>query len=96
MKIVSSTLKINTKKGNNFSHIAPNIGEQIFRNRIVKKKWLTTAELAIYLGCTVAAVRNRVYRGQLKANKPFGINGKCYFDKGEVDLVMNCLGGIYD
>lgn len=50
-----------------------------------KDKWMNAKELAEYLGTTVGAIRNMVYRGQIGAYKPFG---KLLFDKKEIDRIV--------
>jgi len=60
-------------------------------------RWLTSNKAALYLGTTVGSIRNRVYRGDLTPYKPFGKNGRLYFDKFELDRIMQKarLGSIY-
>jgi len=55
------------------------------------EKWLTTRDVADLLSVTVAAIRNRVYRGQLKAFQPFGHGKgfKIYFRQNEILKLMN-------
>jgi excisionase family DNA binding protein len=52
------------------------------------KKWLTTKEMACYLGVTEGAVRSLVHRGFFKPRKPFGPRGKSLFKRSEVDAFI--------
>lgn len=54
----------------------------VFEN---KKNWMTTVEVASYLGRTIGAVRNLVYRGYLKPRKFVGRN---YFSREEIDRAI--------
>ena len=55
-----------------------------------KKKWLTTRELAIYLGTSAQGVRSLIYRGLISPRKPFSSRGKSYFKREEVDSFIEC------
>jgi excisionase family DNA binding protein len=55
---------------------------------ISQKKWLTTGEVAFYLGTSEGAVRNLVYRGVLRP-KSFGGRGyRNLFKREELDRII--------
>ena len=52
----------------------------------VEKIWLTSKEVAVYLGISPKSIRDMVYKGFLTPYKPFG--RKLYFKKVEIDRLL--------
>ncbi len=50
--------------------------------RFADRRWLTTKEVALYLGRTAGAIRNLVYRGKLLPKKHLG---RLLFDRHAID-----------
>ncbi len=46
------------------------------------KKWLTTEELAYYLGSSAGSIRNLAWRGQIPFHKKFR---RLFFNREEID-----------
>ncbi|MBK23242.1 MAG: hypothetical protein CME70_04475 [Halobacteriovorax sp.] len=67
-----------TGYGNNTSK-----GESFFN--INNRRWLTTKEVAEYLGRSIDAIHMLVSRGQLRSRKYLG---KLYFDREEIDYQL--------
>jgi excisionase family DNA binding protein len=57
--------------------------ESIFN--INNRRWLTTKEVAFYLGRSVDAIHMLVGRGHLRSKKYLG---KLYFDRVEIDYLI--------
>jgi excisionase family DNA binding protein len=68
-----------------FREIAREEFERLFAERDrenAKKRWMTIAETAVYLGTTPAAVRRRIERGRI----PIRHQGRCVLvDRVELD-----------
>lgn len=60
-----------------------------FLERLVKisfKRWLTTEEAAIYMGCKERTIRHYIKVSKLSARKPLH---KLYVDRLEIDELIN-------
>ncbi len=74
-----------SNKLNNFDK-ASKASNLLFENKISEKVWLTSKEVACYLGKSAGAVRNMVSRGQLKPKK---LGGRLYFSRTEIDRAID-------
>jgi excisionase family DNA binding protein len=50
-----------------------------------ERRWLLTEEAASYIGCSAAAMRKKLDRGQLKRHR---LGGRLYVDRAELDQVL--------
>jgi len=59
----------------------------------MNKPWLTTKEASLYLGTSVGAIRNQVWRSQLAAYKRLG---RLYIKREELDRqIESCRQGAF-
>ena len=62
---------------------------KLLKGSLTTKEWMKTDQVAEYLSTSKCNVRNMVYKGLLFPKK---FNGRLYFKKSDIDLLIQAEG----